>query len=212
MHLNIKECKMNQEQKFDPNVALGVLGLYGVIFTISKELGTNVWIALAVGAFVSTICFFAYFSNLLSKSDKDKVQIIDDKGGGSVLIDDVKKSKTNIIATAFSAERPNEEYLKAMESRLGDGVSVSRVLFRHKDMDYSCFDNFGANTRKDLYRLCDYPHQLPFNMVVIDKKISWLFFQREDQASYYLKAIRIRNPEVAEMLTRVFYYLVNTSK
>lgn len=206
---------MNEFKIVSTNEVFGLIGISGVVFTIIDKLQAPVW------ASVSLTLIIFYVSLLIIvrakwleeeiRARKNRFEESTDKGGESCLAD-IKAAKESILLTHFSAEIPDSLYLTEIQGKIDCGLHVSRILTSKAKQENPEYKWLKTIQRNSSYVQYISPYDLPFNMIIIDRKIVWLFFPTEPNACYFNKAISFRSDVFASHLKVIFDKIVNISK
>lgn len=205
---------MHELKDISTNEIFGSIGISGVFFTIIDKLQAPVWgsVSLTVIVFCLSLLIIlrAKWLEEERRAKRNRFEEGRDKGGASCLAD-IKEAQESILLTHFSAEIPDPVYLNEIQNKIDSRLHVSRVLTSKADPVLTEFTWLNTIKRRNSYVQYISPYDLPFNMIIIDRKIVWMFFPTEPNACYFNKAISFRSEVFASYLKVVFDRMVNIS-
>jgi hypothetical protein len=196
---------MNELKIVTPNEVFGLIGISGVVFTIIDKLQAPVWASF--GFTLIILCLSLIFivrAKSLEEEKRTRKNRFDegrDKGGASCLTD-IKEAEESILLTHFSRETPDPTYLKEIQSKIDDQVYVARIVTSRSISDPSDYDWLNEIIRGKCYVQYVSQYDLPFNLIIIDKKIVWMFFPTESDACHFNKAISFKSELLASCFKR----------
>ncbi len=176
---------------------LGVAGLTSAILAKSApdlSLLPNLGISFVSGA-VALVALAFWLA--LAHRDNTYHLVSRDKGGG-VLFDHVRDATQCIICTHFTKEPPSKPYLAILQEMLDSGVTMRRLINFHGDPCGSEYEWLSAFEGRPTYEQIAVDAALPFNLVIIDQQIVWIFFPLRN-APYFRNAIWFKDKDVAEL-------------
>jgi hypothetical protein len=115
------------------------------------------------------------------------------------LFDHVRKAKLGITCTHFTKEPPSQAYLALLQELLNNSITIRRLVCFSGDprgKDYDWMSGFEGNPH---YEQIVVNVALPFNVVVIDQRIVWLFLPARN-SPHFRNAIWFDDKDVAELL------------
>ena len=193
---DLRKSKM-MELSTHLSTLLGVTGVTSAVLGKSApglNLLENLGISLVLG--VGALFGLAFW---LAFAHRDNVYhlVARDKGGG-VLFDHVRDAKQSIICTHFTKEQPSKPYLAILKQVLESGVTMRRLINFQGDPCATEYDWLKEFEGKATYEQIAIQSGLPFNVVIVDQQIVWIFFPLRN-APYFRNAIWFRDSDVAEL-------------
>ena len=190
----------------------GTLGLVSFVVEILKSFapGISPVTTYSLGFLVALVALGSVFLAFYINSKTRRFTLYDRDDGGSLLRDDVRRANQSILGTHFTAETPNEGYLTLLRHCLDRQVQITRLVYFHPHVakeEYDWLDRFTKGTlHPHCYEQVELSCWLPFNIVIFDGRIVWLFFPGHER-DYYRNALRICNRDVAGKFTNAFFSL-----
>lgn len=192
----------------------GLIGISGVVFTIIDRLQAPLWGTVSVTLIVFCIALLVIVRTKWieeeRQSKKNRFEACQDIGGASCLTD-IQNAQESILLTHFSAELPDPTYLNEIQRKIGDRLHVLRIITSRADPELAEYSWLKTIRRGNSYVQYVSPYDLPFNLIIIDRKIVWMFFPTEPNACYFNKAISFRSEVFAAYLKVVFDRVINVS-
>jgi hypothetical protein len=151
-------------------------------------------------------CFFVIFRLLLSAiaQGKSKYHIVEPDKGGVSLVEHVKAAKKSIRATHFTPEPQSEGYVGILIDKLREGVKIHRLVYYVPQAKAGAYDWLGRFSEfPDHYKQFKTDVCLPYNVVVIDRHLVWMFFPMEHH-DFYNKAVWFDDKELGDLFASAF--------
>jgi hypothetical protein len=206
---------MNEFKIVSANEVFGLIGLSGVVFTLIDKLQAPLWASISLTLIIVWVSLLIIVRAKWLKEErqarKNRFEEGRDKGGESCLAD-IRAAQESILLTHFSAEVPDPIYLQEIQKKIDSKLHVLRILTSNANPEISEYEWLKTIIRNSSYVQYLSPYDLPFNMIIIDRRIVWLFFPTEPNACYFNKAISFRSDVFASHLKVVFDKMVNISK
>jgi hypothetical protein len=197
------------------NEAIGLVGLSSVAFTLIDKLSAPLWFSIGTAVLVFTFSLFTVaYSKWIEEeklNKKNRFEMCTDRGGASCL-EDIQYTQKSLLLTAFSGEIPDPVYLRAIQVKIDDGLHVNRILPSNVSLNSPEYHWLKTIDRKSNYLQYKCPDPLPFNMIIIDNSIVWLFFPTEPSACHFKNAVSIRSEVLSSHLKVVYDKLLSKSR
>jgi hypothetical protein len=188
-----------------------MLGIAGLTSTVLDRAFSNLPLFENIGlSLLAGLLALVGMALWLALAHRDNVYhlVARDKGGG-VLFNHVRYAKECIICTHFTKEPPSHAYAAILKEKLNDGVTVRRLIKFYDDpkgSEYSWLAEFESN---DGYEQIAMNVGLPFNVVIIDRTIVWIFFPLRN-APYFRNAIWFKDKDIADLFNVMLEYWQHT--
>jgi hypothetical protein len=214
---------MNRIYPEDPNLVriisaneiIGLVGLSSVAFTLIDKLSAPLWFAMGAAfvIFSFSLLTVAYLKWLDYErvNRSNRFDICSDRGGASCL-QDIEYAEKSLLLTHFSSEIPDAVYLRAIQAKINEGLHVNRILSASANLSKPEYSWLKSIDRKTSYHQYQCPSTLPFNIIIIDNCIVWLFFPTEPSASHFNNAVSFRSETLSLHLKVVYDKLLSESR
>ncbi len=197
------------------NEIIGLVGLSSVAFTLIDKLSAPLWFSTGLSLLAFVLSYFIVVYSKWLEHDKverkNRFEVCTDRGGASCL-EDIRNADRSLLLTHFSSEVPDPVYLRAIQEKIDNGLHVNRLVSDSANINTTDYSWLKSIDRKTNYVQHKCSRPLPFNIIIIDNNIIWLFFPTEPSASHFNNAISIRSEVLSSHLKVVYDKLLSHSK
>lgn len=187
---------------FISNVA-GFVGFGYLIISLSfSGLSDKLKVLAALLVGCVYILIWVWVAHIVSA--RTRFHLVDMDKGGTSLIEHIRGAKHSIRTTHFKAEPPSEGYVGMLVDKLKEGVVTKRIYYRDPNARAGAYDwlmKF-ADFKESYHQLVT-EFWLPYNIVVIDKHIVWLFLP-EEKGGFYNRGVWLKNAEAGHLFANAF--------